>query len=89
LLNVTFFVHKKLLSEKTLIKKVKQANRLIAAANLPALYEKHSTEIAGCTEKIKKNENKAGYLFERIFATATIVRQIKPKKHNPIIGSSK
>jgi hypothetical protein len=43
-----------------LIKKVKQANRLIAAANLPALYREHSNEIGGCTGKNKKIEKKAG-----------------------------
>ena len=40
-------------------------------------------------EKIKKGENKDNYLFEWIFAIHIIVRQIKPKKANPTIGSSK
>jgi hypothetical protein len=39
---------------KNVNKKVKQADRLIAAANLPALYKEHSNEIGDCVEKIKK-----------------------------------
>jgi len=48
---------------KKINKKVKQAERLIAAANMPALYREHSNEIGGCTGKNKKSENKEGCLF--------------------------
>jgi hypothetical protein len=78
LLNVTFFIHKNSFLEK-LNKKVKQAEKLIAAANLPALYRNTPMRLGAVWEKIKKMQNCGEFVGTVFSLTLEDLRAKKPK----------